>query len=64
MDYVPTPIYNANMVDDDEEGKVNDQREYSSEEDVNQEDEERVVDMNHDDEQRLEDLINDLFCFM
>ena len=59
-DYVPTPAYDANMEDDDEENKVNELPEYSSEEDVNQEDEGGVVDVTNDDDQRLEDLINDL----
>ena len=48
------------MEDDDEENKVNELPEYSSEEGVNKEDEGGVVDVINDDDQRLEDLINDL----
>ena len=59
MGYIPTPAYDANMEDDNEENKINDQPEYFSEEVVNQEDG-RVVDVINDEDQRLEDLINDL----
>ena len=57
---MPTPAYDANMEDDDEENNVNELPEYSSEEEVNQEDEGRVVDVINDDDQRIEDLIDDL----